>query len=101
MLWSGRLSVNQLRQDAFLRPMADTVHPGDPSHGIVGFQGFIDAPGSRHLWDHAIQPIPAGFIDFRQMLVQFAGQDQTGIFLVKCDGDFSVPSYKPYSSDSE
>ena len=68
---------DQFSKYDFLGPLVDVVHSANPPQLVRSLQPLIDPFSLSHPADNLLHPIPAGLIDFRQMIVQSAGKEQS------------------------
>ena len=56
----------------------DAVYAAEPFHLIGGFQAFGDAFGGCHLGNRGFELFPCRAVNVKEMLRQFAGEDERG-----------------------
>ena len=74
-LIDGCLSKHNISQHNFFCPIFNAVHSPDPSHLVVGFEGFGDAFALGHLGGEALHHLVGLAVDLLQVGVEAALQE--------------------------
>ena len=87
--------INQFRYYGFFNPFPDAVHPPHPLHLVFRLKLLRHALALSVLLHQQLKHLIGGAVDFFQMGVQLAAEEQTGVETIMVLLEIALPALTP------